>query len=303
MTNEQQPTRTIDLEKFKDVVGFTATFKCWGNSRKADISTITTEADKSRLRLSKRLIECKEYDAIRTYFSELRTWIYSRTVPSFFKDGFQLATLKAVEDIEKRMKQAVTDDLPPLIMNLALVYGEKVNEAQKALKGQFRASDYPPEDELGDLFSIQWYWVSFTTPKGLPPELLRAEEEKLQKQFADAGEQITLALREAFSQLITHATEKLTIVPGEKPKIFRDSMLGNIQAFIDTFASRDLMNDTELAELVNKARSVLTGVETDKLRKISSIREETQSKLTEIKTALDGMIETKKGRKFDLSDE
>ena len=299
-----QTNATVDLNRFKNAVGFTATFKVWGNTRKANMANVTTEADKRRLKLSKQLIEADEYDRIKSYMSELRQWIYGRTVPSFFKDGFQLCSLTAVETIESRMKKAIREDLPPLVAALQLAYPNKVEEAKAALADQFKATDYPSEDDLARAFGITWNWIAFTTPEALPPELRQAEEDKLKKQFADAGEQILEALRTSFQELLSHALDRLQ--PGEdgKAKVFRDSLIGNIQEFLDTFSSRNLMNDTELAALVDKAKTVLTGNAGDpnKIRKLGSVREEAAAKFAEIKTALDGMIETRKARQFDLED-
>jgi len=298
-----QTTRTIDVDRFKNAVGFTATFKCWGNRRKADISLIETDADKRRLGLSKQLIQAEEYDAIKSYFGELRQWIYARTVPSFFKDGFQLASLEAVETIEARMRKALNDDLPPLVNALVKEYPGKVALAELALGSQFRNSDYPTSTELAQQFGITWNWIAFTTPEALPPELRAAEEEKMKKQISDAGEQIIDAMRTALAELIAHAVEKLTPGPDGKPKIFRDSLIGNITDFIETFPSRNFMGDADLAALVTKAKTVLEGAgDPDRLRKFSSVREQTAAAFKEIQGTLDTMIETRKARQFDLSD-
>jgi hypothetical protein len=264
---------------------------------------VTTDADKRRLRLSKELIQAEEYDAIKSYFGELRQWIYSRTVPSFFKEGFQLASLEAVETIEARMRKAVTQDLPPLIRALLAVYPDKIEQARIALNGQFNPGDYPNADQLVQQFKITWNWIAFTTPEALPPELRAAEEDKMRKQVADAGEQIILAMQTALQDLIAHALDKLTPAADGKPKIFRDSLLGNIQDFIETFPSRNFMGDADLAGLVTKAKTVLAGTNPDTLRKYSSVRESTAAQFEEIKQALDGMIETRKARAFDLSED
>lgn len=295
-------TSTVDLNRFKNAVGFTCTFRKWGASRKADISQVETDADKRRLSLTKKLIQSDEYDAITSLFGDLQQWIYTRTVPSFFKKGFQLASLQAVEEIEARMRKAATEDLPPLVAALQIAYPLKVEEARVALGGQFKATDYPTEDQLAQAFSIQWNWIAFTTPDALPPELRQAEEQKLKQQFADASEQILDALRTSFQELLSHAVDRLT--PGEdgKPKIFRDSLIGNIQEFLDTFKSRNIMQDADLEALVEKARSVMVGADPEKIRKYSGVREAAKAQFEEIKTALDGMIETRKGRAFDFSE-
>jgi len=295
-------TSTVDLNRFKNAVGFTCTFRKWGASRKADISQVETDADKRRLSLSKKLIQSDEYDTITTLFGELQQWVYSRTVPSFFKKGFQLASLAAVEEIEARMRKAATEELPPLVAALQLAYPAKIEDARVALGGQFRATDYPTEDQLARAFSIQWNWIAFTTPDALPAELRQAEEEKLKQQFADASEQILDALRISFQELLAHAVERLTPSEDGKQKIFRDSLIGNIQEFLDTFNSRNIMQDADLAALVEKAKVVMTGADPDKIRKYSSVRDAAKAKFEEIKTTLDGMIETRKGRAFDFSE-
>ncbi|HUD74848.1 MAG TPA: hypothetical protein VMQ76_07235 [Terracidiphilus sp.] len=297
-----QTTKTIDIKKFNNAVGFTATFRQWGNRRKADIDLIQSDADKSRLGLSKQLIQSDEYDAIKSYFGQLRQWLYSRTVPSFFKEGFQLASLEAVEAIEARMRKAVAEDLPPLVAALVKEYPAKVAMAELALGSQFRATDYPTATELAEQFGLQWYWIAFTTPEALPPELRAAEEAKMKEQIADAGEQIIDAMRTALAGLIAHAVDKLTPGADGKSKVFRDSLIGNIQAFIETFPSRNFMGDTDLASLVEKAKTVLAGAEPDKLRKYSAVREETAAAFKEIQGTLDTMIETRKSRQFDLAD-
>lgn len=295
-------TQTIDINRFKNAVGFSPTFRVWGNRRKADLSQVTTDADKRRLSLSKELIKAEEYDAIKRFMGELRQWVYSRTVPSFFKEGFQLASLEAVDAIEARMRKAALEELPPMIAALQLVYPAKVEESRQALNGQFNAKDYPTEAELAAAFAIEWNWLAFTTPEALPPELRKAEQEKLEKQFADAAEQVTLALREAFQELLTHALDRLTPGADGKPKIFRDSLMGNITDFLETFSSRNIMNDVELAALVEKAKTVMVGVDPENLRKSSFVRQTATEKFTEIKTTLDAMIETRKGRQFSFDD-
>jgi len=315
-------TRTVDLERFRNTCGFTATFKCWGNSRKAPVEKIKTEADgdgnkalasaqdtkaKERLKLSKKLIVSEEYDAIKSFFGELRSWTYDHTVPSFFKEGFQLCSNhpEALQALIDKYEKAITTDLPALVDKLIAAYPNQVLTARADLEpaGLFNADDYPDADTLRDSFGIEYHFIAFTVPEGLPPELRATEEAKLQKTFADAGEEITLALRASFQELIAHATEKLTTEPGAKPKIFKDTLIGNILQFMETFENRNLMNDTQLEELVTKAREILTGVTPQKLRDLASVRENTRKQFEQIKTALDGMITVKAQRKFNFSED
>ena len=51
----------------------------WGIRKKADLSKVETAADKSMLSMSKKLIECKEYDAIQTHFGKTEARIMALT--------------------------------------------------------------------------------------------------------------------------------------------------------------------------------------------------------------------------------
>lgn len=327
-------TQTLDLNRFKSAVGFVPQFACkFGNSRKANIDRVTLQANgtttaddapeliqdaaadakraegkaKKQMRVSKTLIVSPEYDAIKSFYGELRTWIYAQTVPSFFKEGFQLASLEAVDSIEKRMRYAVNFELPGLVAAFVAAYPAQVEAARAILApvGQFNPLDYPAPAMLPQMFGISWNWISFTTPEGLPAELRAAEQAKLEKNMSDAGEQITQALRAAFAELVSHATSKLT---GTDPKtgkalVFRDSLIGNVTDFIETFSRRNITNDVELQQLVNKAREVLAGVTPQKLREQALTRDQTAKQFAAIQTQLDTMITTKPSRAIDLGEE
>jgi len=292
--------KTIDLEKFRNAVGFTVTFRVWGNRRKGNIAKVSTDADKSRLRLTKELIVSKEYYDIQSFRGDLfNNFIYANTVPSFFKEGFQLVGVTGVPAIEARMRKAQTE-LASLVSKFIAVYPAKVEEARKALGDQFNPRDYPDASTLARLFSITWNWIAFTVPEGLPAELKALEKEKLERQFKDAAEQITDALRVGFQQMIQHAVERLTVEPGAKPKMFKDTLIGNIQEFIDTFSQRNLMNDESLGKLVKQAKGVLIGVTPQKLRDYAQVKDATRTAFEGINSELSKMITERPARKFEL---
>lgn len=325
-------TSTVDLERFKNAVGFTATFSAkWGNTRKANIDKVkleksaTTVAEamtgedatkaeekkaKARMQLKKFLIVSPEYDAIKSFYGELSNWIRLRTVPSFWKEGFRLVGLGGVNEIQSRMEKAQREELPALVEKFLEAYPGQIEEARAVLApvGQFNALEYPSAQEMRNAFDISWNWIAFTVPEMLPESIRKSEQDKLEKQLTDAAQEITLALRGAFAELIDHVTERLKVEPGEKPKTFKDTLIGNVLEFIDTFQTRNITNDAELAILVGKARDVLIPangkpVSPQKLREYAATREETAQKFAEIKATLDGMITTTKGRKFNLESE
>lgn len=301
-------TKTVNLEQFKSAVGFTLSRSRWGNRRATSMARVKTTEDqqqdektKTRMHLTKVLIEADEYDAICGFQEGLRRWVFERTVPSFFRDGFQLTKLEGVEVIESRMRKA-QDELKVLVDALIEIYPIKVEEARAVLGEHFNENDYPDEDRLRKTFSISWNWIAFTVPEGLPMELRQAEQDKLERQFADAGEQITQALRASFQKLISHATEVLSTPVGDKPKVFRDSLVGNISEFINTFSQRNLMNDVELAQLVTQAKEILTTNTPQKIRESGDIKKAVADQFAGINAKLATMVVEQPSRQFELEE-
>lgn len=292
----------IEAKILENSAAFTLTLNRWGNRRQADKDKIQTDSDKSMLKLSKELIDADEYRAIAKFQGEVRKWIMNRSVPSFFKKGIYLFNISMVEEVEDFLKDKLSEQ-NRLVQKLVEVYPERMQDAQTRLNGQWQAKDYPTTDELRGLFDISWNWMKFGVPENLPQQVFDAEKEKAEKMWAEATEQITLCLRESFRELIAHATERLKTKPGEKPKVFRDSLIGNIQEFIATFNARNLTNDAELQGLVGKARVILSDAgNAETLRDNASLRNYTASKFSEIKNALDTIITERPGRKFSFDE-
>ena len=259
---------------------------------------VQTDASKDQLRLSKKLIVSKEYDDVVTCLNDMRAWVLGRTMPfPGFKKGIYLAKLETVTEVEKELPNRLAE-LARKVARFQEAYPAQVEDSRIKLNGQFRQSDYPDVDKLAERFGVEWNWLAFTVPENLPAEIREAEAKKLEAKFADAGEEILIALREGFQKLVSHAVERLTVAPGEKEKIFRDTLIGNIQEFIETFSARNLMNDADLEALVSKAKGVLVGVTPDKLRDSATIRENTRTAFETVKSELDKMIVDRPSRKF-----
>lgn len=292
--------QTVDTSFLKGCCAINLATRSWGNRRQGNIDKVQTDADKSRLKLTKSLIVAEEYDAIVRYQRETRDWVLKRTMPlPGFPGGLYLAKVEFVRMIDSELPKRV-ERMNNLVADLCAVYTRKVNEAREKLNGQFRETDYPQLEELPALFAITHNWVAFDVPDNLPADIIEQERSKLEAKFKDAGEEILYALREGFQKLVSHAVERLTVAPGEKEKVFRDTLIGNIQEFIETFSARNLMNDADLEQLVGRAKGIITGVSPQGLRDSDSLREKTKNAFAEVKSQLDKMVMDKPTRKFEF---
>jgi hypothetical protein len=264
-----------------------------------------TDAAAKRMKLSTKLIVSEEYDRVCNFMAETKQWVVARSVPSFFRDGCFLLRVSMVEEVntylvnQSALLEAVVDAL-------AYYYPQRQEEARVILEpdGMYDPNDYPSVDELKRSFYWDYMWVTFSVPKGIPEEIRQAEIIKAQNMWEESANCITMALRESFKALITHAVDKLQVGPDGKPKVFRDTMLPNIKEFLETFHNRNVTNDEELAALVEKAQYIVGGVEESQvLRDNMGMRRLVKHTFEQIQGELDSMVVNKPRRKFALSDE
>lgn len=233
---------------------------------------------------------------------------FGRALPSRIKEGLFVVRKDLVQDFEDDLRATLdrlqSTYIPEVLADypLAKQRAEQTPVKQGGLGPLYREADYPTAQDFVSCFGLEWQWLALGIPEDLPAALRAEAQQKLETQFAEAAEEVKNALRESFGELIAHATDKLKpAAPGEKSAVFRDSLIGNISQFIESFNARNLMNDSDLAALVNQAKTVLTGLNPDRLRKYANVREATREQFAQIQAQLDTMLTVPKSRKFDLS--
>jgi hypothetical protein len=166
----------------------------------------------------------------------------------------------------------------------------------------FNPGDYPSREAVEKAFDIQRRWIALGIPEGLPEELREQAAEELRADLRNAAETIKASMREGLLSLLEHAQETLTVKPGEKAKVIRESCIGNVLQFCEVFSLRNTQGDDQLAALVAEAKATLTGIDPDQCRKLEQVRTEAAAKFATLAAKLDTMIETEKSRRFDLGD-
>lgn len=224
-------------------------------------------------------------------------------------EGCLVATPEVAERIDNQLMAAagkLKDELVPALMSS---YKEDIEDARKKLNGQFNEADYPAKYDLPFLFAIEWSWFEFKVPEDMPKAVVEREKAKLEAQFTEARQDIIDALRISFEGLVASMAERLTIVPGEKQKVFRDSLVTNMRDFIEAFNDRNIFGDGELEKLVAKAKALLEGVSPQLLRDNLRTRDKIADSMNTIKASMrkmiDGAMERKasRGRQFNLDED
>lgn len=273
----------------------------------------------SAVNANKKLVNPKEekLKAVTDYMADIADQIIGKyrgvAQPSNFMRGVYVAPKEIVETvIEPKIREAQEKLSKELLPALAEEFPGMQDRARVAplLKGGlgplYDAADYPSGSDVAKRYSIDSAYLEIGVSTKISEGLRQKEEEKFKAKMENALQVSMEALRVSFAELIDHATEKLNVAPGEKPKVFRDSLIGNLQDFVNTFAVKNY-GDSELEALVSKAQAIIAPggqpLDPDRLRKFASVRDTVRAGFEQIKGQLDSMIVERKSRKIDVSED
>lgn len=302
------PARTVDATGlFERSMCISVELGRLGNTRKVGNQVIEIDADKAMISVNKQLLDSKQLKAIVTIDGEIRQFIVRRCLPcSFLKSGMYLVPVTKVEEIDEALAVFEAKRLS-LIEDFVAAYPGLVLAAQTTLRSVFNPGEYYQSSaQVRKQFTMEWRYVTFGTPSGLAgisKALYDREKEKAESKLQEAAGVVQDALREAMAKLVDHMVDR--IKPGEngKPRVFKDSLIKNLTEFLDAFAARNLTNDDQLANLVSRAREIMSGVDANSLRKSDGVRDTVAKGFAELQQSLEGMVIDRPTRKITLDED
>lgn len=295
----------VILEK---TIAVSVNFGSIGQSRKVSLTGVDVDADKNRLTLMAKILQCKEADAIRSLFSELRLSLIDSKrgllLPSLFKRSVYLVPIESVDAVEAMLTKGrinLTDRVEALIA----VYPERIEADRVALGTKFSAAHYPSVAALREMFSITWRYLSLGASSQLETisaSVYAAEVERVKLECSEVGEEIKMTLRGAALELVSSMHDRLTGFDEKgKPKIFRDSMVSNLLNFLNTFEVKNVMGDSELSSTLSDMRSLLANVTPADLRSNQALRSAIGQQVGAIQDVIGNMVTTQ-SRKIKIAE-
>lgn len=204
--------------------------------------------------------------------------------------GVRLIRQDRIHEFDAKMREFRVE-LAEAVAALDRHYHELKRAARQRLGSLYNEADYP--DSMRELFAVEWDYPSVEPPdylQHLNPELYRQECQRIQNRF---GETIRLA-EEAFTselaKLVSHLTERLSGTEDSKPKVFRDSALGNLSEFFARFGELNVRSSADLDRLVADCQQIVRGVEPQALRDSQGLRQHVATELSRVQSVLDGMM-------------
>lgn len=307
MTNEK---KKLDIQK--EAICLSLKFSKLGTRRKIRTSEVQTDADPEMVHVSKDILESDALKTVTTYRGDIKRFINARCLPSPFRSGVYLIRLNLIEDVMQRL--ALYEQQDKLNVQVFMTFYEAVyrdrhdpnSEFAQKLGSLYRAEDYPHPNKVRDAFKMEVQLWELSTPGALRTidrALYEREAAKMQNVWEEARQQITQVLLTEFRDMTARMAERLQVGPDGKPKVFRDSLVGNLQEWLDLFEKRDLANDDELIKMVNQARAMVNGLKPEVIRENESIRTEIAEEMQKITNQLDQAIVERPGRRIDWEEE
>lgn len=259
------------------------------------------DVDPAFLAASKRLVDGQALKAIEAIRSEARSWLYSQSLP-FPVDGAVFVPSASIEAIDAKL-EGFKARFEAAIAAFVTDYPVLREAARAQLGSLYDPTDYP--QNIGERFAFSWRFVSLAPPSEaqlLSPALVAKEREKFQNLLADATRGAVAELRTRFAACVDHVVDKLS---GErdngKPQIFRDSLVENLRDFVKGFEALNVCDDRALAELVDRTKGLIDGVDANDIRKDDALRARIAQQMDKVATSLDGMIVDRPARKVRLA--
>ena len=269
-----------------------------GNSRKVSSSRVEVDADKALIRVSKTLLDSPELQAIRTLDGDIRHFLYDMCLP--FEVGIHLLPLGLVETVDEKLRE-FSEKRSVLVEVFLAAYPRLCQEAAGRLRTLHNPTDYPPVDKVRSHFTFSWQYVSYGVPEQLreiSAQFFQEERENAVVAISEACSEIQQVMRASLLELVSHLRDRLGDLPDGKPQRLRESTLEKLRGFLATFDLRNVVDDQELKEQVEKARGLLEGVSTDALRNMPLIRAQVRKGMAELATQMDVLAGDRVSRKF-----
>lgn len=197
----------------------------------------------------------------------------------------------------------IREQLESAVSDLADHWDEIKADAQERLADLYREDDYP-STPVG-CWSIDISFPAIEPDKRLMqlhPELYEAEQRRIAAKFDAAVADAESAMAAEFGTLVGNLIDRLGSGDDGKPKMIRESAVGNLRDFAARFRELSIGSNEELDGLVAQVERLVDGVDVKKLRKDVHARDELREAIRSRAEVLDSLVVARPTRAFNLED-
>lgn len=273
--------------------------------RKMEAGAVDSDIDPALLHVSKDILESPELGVIQAHDNNTRTWVRARCLPSPFKGkGLMILPIALAEQVDTKLEE-FKQQRQGLIEQFMVTYQQRKEEARPRLASGYDEDDYPSETKVRRSFTFEHIMTTMETPGKLQTfnrRLYQKELARMDNVWRQAADTITGALLDEFRKLTAHVSERLAAGEDGKGKIFRDTTITRLTDWLDLFTARNLTSDTELVEVVERARALVKGVDVDSVRDSATLRAQLATEFGSITQEIDKAIINRPTRAIEVEE-
>ena len=265
----------------------------WEGSKKdKKASTKVTQdaqAKKGVANVYKQLLgDCDELSALRTHVTATRNMHSNMTMP-WSNSGLRLLPTAQYFKYTKAMSQ-MQNEFEALKTKFLNSYNDTVVDVQLELGTLFLREDYPTVESLNSKFAFRMNYTPLPDVGDFRVDVgndalreIRAEYNKFYTaQYNTAMNNMWTRLHKALSNM----SERLDYSSKEDKKVFRDTLVGNVNDMIELLHVCNVTQSTQMSDMANKLEDAMSGVTADALREDVTFRAETKAAVDAVMKSL-----------------
>lgn len=303
MTTETTATQETPAEQRAKTICFNVTIGTFRTTKSLSTNLIKVDADKDQISASKRILESDLLKQINSLDTGYKNWLKQYSLPSLFKDGMYLLPIALIERVDARTTKYLAERAAAVVAFMEWYRTEYDNgmENQKAkLRTVHNENDYPGPAIVSSRFYVQTQYLSVDIPavlKKIKGDIWKREYDRAQSFWLKTQEMASAKMRDEFKTLVDHLNERLTGAAEDgKPKKFKNTLVTNVQEWLELFQDRNIASDAELQSVVEQARKLIDGVHPEDVRTDEALREQIAMGFVSISAAADQLVEDKPKR-------
>jgi hypothetical protein len=271
-------------------------FTWWGvhktlSPRQKQEVGLAYDADARLLTAGKKLVDTRHeaFRRLTTIRSRVGDYWRGLTLP-YVEPGVRLIRRDDFEAFAHTL-EGFRDELAQAEADLDAAYGQIKADARQRLGRLYEDTDYPAE--VRGLFALAWDFPSVEPPSYLlriAPEVYRQEQERVAQRFGEAVRLAEQAFAAEFAGLVAHLSERLAGTEDGRPRVFRDSAVGNLAEFFQRFGQLNVRSNPELDALVEQAQQLVRGVTPQGLRADADLRGRVGAEMAKVRQQVEGLL-------------
>ena len=226
----------------------------------------------------KLLADNADLKAIQTHVTAMRNMHAAMTMP-WSNSGLRLLPTAqyfkytgAMSDMENKFWGLVNAFL--------INYHDAVIDVQMLLGDLFSRDDYPTAEELQRKYRVHINYMPLPDAGDFRVDISNEALREVKEQYADFyTTQYNTAMNDVWTRLhkaLTNMSERLDYGSKEDKKVFRDSLVGNVNDMVELLRVCNVTSSPQMAQMADKLEEAMAGVTPDGLREDVTFRAETK---------------------------